>query len=90
MITVNIRKQGGAAIMTIPSDVLKMLDAEIGTILHLEVADGAFIARPNPRLARKRYTLAELLRGVTRKKMATLNAETAWARVGKPLGRELA
>ena len=36
MITVNIRKQGGAAILTIPSDVLKMLDVEVGASLELE------------------------------------------------------
>jgi antitoxin component of MazEF toxin-antitoxin module len=30
MITVNIRKQGSEAIITIPADVLKMLDVEVG------------------------------------------------------------
>jgi antitoxin component of MazEF toxin-antitoxin module len=33
MITVNIRKQGGAAIMTIPADVLKMLNVEVGATI---------------------------------------------------------
>jgi antitoxin component of MazEF toxin-antitoxin module len=28
MITVTIRRQGGAAVMTIPSDVLKLLDGK--------------------------------------------------------------
>lgn len=46
MITVNIRKQGGAAIMTIPSDVLKVLNVEVGASLELEVTDGFFTARP--------------------------------------------
>ena len=31
MIAVNIRKQGGAAIMTISSDVLKVLDLQVGS-----------------------------------------------------------
>jgi antitoxin ChpS len=90
MITVNIRKQGGAAIMTIPADVLKMLNIEVGATLELEVVNGAFTARPAQKATRKRYTLTELLRGVTPEGMAALNAETAWAREGDPVGRELA
>lgn len=93
MITVNIRKQGGAAIMTIPSDVLKILNVEVGGALQLDVAKGAFTARPAPPAAagglRKRYSLDELLRNVTPKNMAKLNAETEWAREGKAIGREL-
>ncbi|MGR9014419.1 MAG: AbrB/MazE/SpoVT family DNA-binding domain-containing protein [Gammaproteobacteria bacterium] len=90
MITVNVRKQGGAAIMTIPADVLKTLDVKIGSTLELEVADGAFTVRPAHPSSRKRYTLEELLRGVTEEGMAELNADTAWAREGEPVGRELA
>ena len=93
MITVNIRKQGGAAIMTIPSDVLKMLNVEVGASLELEVSNGAFTARParpaRP-AARKRYTLAELLRGATSNDLAALQVETAWAREGESVGREVA
>ncbi len=89
MITVNIRKQGGAAIITIPSDVLKMLNVQVGATLELDVANGAFTARPAHQIAHKRYTLAELLRGVTPEDLAALNADTAWAREGDPVGREL-
>ena len=59
MTTVNIRKQGGAAIVTIP-------------------------AKP------RRCTLKELLRGATPKNMKALNRQTAHARAGKAVGRELA
>lgn len=90
MMTVNIRKQGGAAIMTIPADVLKLLDIEVGSTLELHVSDGGFTARPVHPVARERYTLAELLRGVTPDVMAELAAATTWAREGEPVGRELA
>jgi antitoxin ChpS len=90
MITVNIRKQGGAAIMTIPADVLKLLNADVGSTLEIEVNNGAFTARPVSRQARKRYTLAELLRDTTPEAMESLNTETAWAREGEPVGGELA
>ena len=83
-----IRRQGGAAIMTIPSDVLKLLDIKVGSTLELEVAGGRITARPVG--ARKRYALVELLRGVTPKVIAELNAATAWSRTGDPIGREIA
>ena len=87
MITVTIRRQGGAAVVTIPADLLKLLDVEVGSTLQLEVADGAITARPA--VSRKRYRLTELLRGVTPRLMATLNAQTTWARDGGSVGREL-
>jgi antitoxin ChpS len=93
MITVNIRKQGSAAIMTIPSDVLKMLNVEVGASLELEVSNGVFTARPARPAARKRYTLAELLRGATPKDLAALQVDTACAREGESgesVGREVA
>lgn len=89
MITVTVRKQGGAAVMTIPADVLKMLDLDIGSVLELEIADKAFTARPIQPSDRRRYTLAELLRGVTPETMAVIEADTAWAREGDAVGREL-
>lgn len=87
MIRVTIRRQGGAAIMTIPADVLRLLDLEVGSKLQIEVENGSIRARPIG--ARKRYTLTELLRGVTPALMAELNADTEWARDGSPIGREL-
>jgi len=93
MVTVSIRKQGGAAIMTIPADVLKQINIEVGGELQLNVSKGAFTARPavrNESGQRKRYSLAELLKNVTPEKMAKLSAATNWARAGQPKGRELA
>jgi antitoxin ChpS len=88
MITVTIRRQGGAAVMTIPADVLKLLDIQVGSTLELDVANGRITARPVG--GRKRYSLADLLRGVTPEAIAELNAATAWSRAGKPIGREIA
>lgn len=76
--------------MTIPADVLKLLDLDVESTLELQVSDGDFTTRPVRPIARERYTLAELLRGVTPDVMAELTADTAWAREGKPVGRERA
>ncbi|MBC7710375.1 MAG: AbrB family transcriptional regulator [Rhizobacter sp.] len=92
MITVNIRKQGGAAVITIPADILRVIDAQIGTPLQIDVHDGAFTARPvlASRGVGKRYALKDLLRGTTPARIAKLNAETDWARSpAAPVGREI-
>ena len=86
MITVQIRKQGGAAIMTVPAHVLKTLNVGVGATLALSVTKEGFIAQP---AIKKRYTLKELLRGATPKNMKSLNEETQWARKGESVGREL-
>ena len=87
-VTSKIRKQGGAAVLTIPPALLGMLEAEIGTAVELSVADGALTVRPTVRGPRRRYTLAELLEGA--EAAADLVADTAWAREGGPVGREVA
>lgn len=92
MVEVTVRKQGGAAILTIPSDMLKMLDIDIGTKLGLDVVKGMLTARPVRAKAdpgRRHYTIAELLEGVTEEGMKAIYAETAWASEGAPIGREL-
>jgi antitoxin ChpS len=81
-----IRRQGGAAVMTIPPVLLKLMQMDIGGQLSLSVDGGELIARPIS-APKKRYSLAELLEGSDA--MAELNAETAWAHEGEPVGREL-
>jgi antitoxin ChpS len=90
MIPVNARQQGGAVIMTIPADLVKLFDIKSGDSLNVDVIPGGFVTRPATIAAPRRYTIGELLKGVDRKTMAALNAETAWAREGSPVGRELA
>ncbi len=87
MITVNVRKQGGAAVVTVPAELLKILNIEVGSKLELNVSGGVLTARPTAKS--RRYSLSELLQGVTPARIAKLNAETAWAREGEPLGREI-
>lgn len=89
MINVSVRKQGGAAIITIPPAVLKQLDIEVGSQLSLDIDHGKLIARPAKIKQKKRYSLSELLEGVTPTKMKKLVKETKWARDGDSVGREL-
>lgn len=85
-VTSKIRRQGGAAVVTIPPALLKLMDVEIGAQISLNVKDGELVARPVKR-RKERYSLKELLKGS--EAMKSLNAETVWAREGDPVGREL-
>ena len=58
------------------------------TTISIRKRGGAAIVTIPAKL--RRYTLKELLRGTTPKNMATLNRQTAHARQGKAVGRELA
>lgn len=86
-VTSKIRRQGGAAVITLPPALLRLLHLEVGGQLELNVVDGELIARPVVPPARQRYSLAELLDGA--EQMAELNAQTATGREGGPVGREL-
>ncbi|HLB42105.1 MAG TPA: AbrB/MazE/SpoVT family DNA-binding domain-containing protein [Gammaproteobacteria bacterium] len=88
MITLNIRKQGGAAVITIPSDILKLLNIEVGDTLTLDVSGKKLVIRPIKEFP-KRYSLAELLQGITTKDIKAINEETEWFRDGETVGREI-
>ena len=88
MLATKIRKQGGAAVVTPPAEVLRQLDAGIGEDLSIVVSQHTIILRP-ARSERRRYNLEELLAGITEQNMQVLAEDTAWAREGAPVGREL-
>ena len=85
-ITSKIRKQGGAAVMTIPPALLKLMDLEVGAQVTLSVKGGKLVAY-SVGSGRKRYSMAELLKGQA--EMKRLIAEVAWGREGEPVGREI-
>jgi len=87
MITLNVRKQGGAAVITIPSDVLKLLDIEVGDTLALDISGKKLVIRPIKEPS-KRYSVAELLQGVTAETMKHLKEETEWFSEEESTGRE--
>lgn len=89
MSTVNIRKQGGAAVVTIPVDVLRQLGVGIGESLELGVEDGVLVGRPSRPARRRRYTLAELLGGVTPALSREMRKRSESWREGPAVGREL-
>ncbi len=86
-ITSRIRRQGGAAVMTIPPALLRQMDLDVGAQVTLSVEHGKLVAQPAAP-ARRRYSMAELLKGAAG--MKRLTAEVAWAQEGEPVGHEIA
>ena len=89
MVIVSIRKQGGAAVVTNPSAILRLLNLEVGARLELNVKDGKLVASPVEETKPKRYTLEKLLKGATEENMRLLNEDTVWALDENRQGREL-
>ena len=85
-ITSKIRKQGGAAVLTIPPALLKLMELNIGAQVALSVEDGKLVAQ-SVVPSRKRYSTAELLKGAAA--MRKLDAQVAWAQEGDPVGQEI-
>jgi antitoxin ChpS len=81
-----IRKQGGAAVLTIPPALLKLMELDVGAQVTLSVERGKLVAEP-AMSKRKRYSLSELLKGSAG--MKKLTAEAAWAQDGELVGREI-
>ncbi len=88
MMTLQVRKQGGAAVITLPADILRLLDIEVGDTLTLDVADKKLVFSPMAQ-TRQRYTLNALLEGATPATMKKLQDETKWFREDEAVGREL-
>lgn len=88
MLVTKIRKQGGAAVVTLPAEVLRQLDAGIGEDLSIAVSRHKVVLRL-ARGERRRYSLEELLAGVTEQDMQNIAEDTTWAREGESVGREL-
>jgi antitoxin ChpS len=81
-----IRKQGGAAVLTIPPALLKLMELDVGAQVTLSVERGKLVAEPAA-TQRRRFSLSELLKGSAG--MKRLTAEAAWAQEGEPVGREI-
>ena len=66
--------------------LLKLMEVEVGAQVTLTVEKGKLVAQPIMPV-RKRYSVAELLKGSAA--MKRLTAEVAWAQEGKAVGREI-
>lgn len=84
-VTTKIRRQGGAAVITLPPSVLKSIRSEVGDSLELTVVDDELVLK-RAGASRRRYTLGELLEGSDY--LAELNGQVGDAMDGDPVGHE--
>lgn len=89
VIEVQIRKQGSSAIMTLPSDALKIMGEQIGNTLLVDVQAGKLTAISTKKPVQGRYKLSELLAGVTPEAMESLYTESAAIQTGGAIGAKL-
>lgn len=89
MIEVQIRKQGSSAIMTLPSDALKIMGEQIGNTLLVDVQAGKLTAISKKKPVQGHYKLSELLAGVTPEAMDALYSESVAVQAGGAVGAEL-
>ena len=64
MTTVTVRKQYGAAVVTLPREALEKLNIEVGNKLDFDVSDGVLTVRKA--VKRRGYPLLEMLQGQIR------------------------
>lgn len=74
-----VKKWGNSAAVRIPSSVIQAADLRFDEAVEIREDSGRIVIEP---LQRKRYDLAELVRGITRE---NLHEEVDF---GKPVGRE--
>lgn len=83
-----LRQQGGAVVLTIPSDIAAKAGWRVGIELDVTAAGEGISIRPVSRVARGRKTLAQLLAGIDKDEISQLNEELSDDLNDVPKGRE--
>ncbi|EAR0241257.1 antitoxin [Salmonella enterica] len=84
-----LRQQGGAVVITIPSDIAALMGWSVGSQLEVEASGDAISIKPAKRAARGRKTLTELLEGIDPQEMAKFNEMMRDDLTSLPKGKEL-
>ncbi|OCJ26504.1 antitoxin [Serratia sp. 14-2641] len=88
MSVTKLRQQGGAVVLTIPSDIAALMGWTVGTALDIAPnADGISI-KPAARVARGRKTVAELLKSIDENEIAVFNDAMSDDLASGNVGRE--
>ncbi|MEJ1268625.1 antitoxin [Pantoea ananatis] len=88
MTVTKLRQQGGAVVLTIPSDIAARAGWSVGTVLDVTADGDAVSIRPSGRVARGRKTVAQLLAGIDQDEIRQFNDEISDGANDRPQGRE--
>jgi antitoxin ChpS len=89
MALTKLRQQGGAVVLTIPSDIAARAGWSVGTLLDVTADGDAVSIKPSGRVARGRKTLSQLLAGIDEAEIRQFNEDISDGTNDTPQGREL-
>lgn len=89
MASTRLRQQGGAVVLTIPSDIAARAGWTVGIELSVTTEGESVNIAPMARIPRGRRTLAQLLACIDQQEIQGYNEETADGLDDAPQGREL-
>ncbi|MQL50295.1 antitoxin [Photorhabdus khanii] len=89
MAITRLRQQGGAVVVTIPSDVAAVTGWSVGIKLDVKTSGDGISIKPAGRIARGRKSLSELLQGIDETEVRTFNEATADDLNSHPVGNEV-
>ncbi|CAH0306142.1 antitoxin [Erwinia aphidicola] len=88
MSVTRLRQQGGAVVLTIPSDIAAKAGWSVGTLLDVTADGEAVSIKPSGRMARGSKTLSQLLQGIDEEEIRQFNQDVSDGLNDEPQGRE--
>lgn len=88
MALTKLRQQGGAVVLTIPSDIAARAGWRVGIELDVTAIDNAVKIKPVNRVAKGRKTVAQLLAGIDKEEINQLNEALSDELEDTPKGKE--
>lgn len=88
MSVTRLRQQGGAVVLTIPSDIAAKAGWSVGTLLDVTADGEAVSIKPSGRMARGSKTLSQLLQGIDEEEIRQFNQDVSDGLDDAPQGRE--
>ncbi|KYP86419.1 antitoxin [Erwinia sp. V90_4] len=88
MSVTRLRQQGGAVVLTIPSDIAAKAGWSVGTLLDVTADGEAVSIKPSGRMARGSKTLSQLLQGIDEEEIRQFNQDISDGLNDEPQGRE--
>ena len=89
MALTRLRQQGGAVVLTIPSDIAAKAGWTVGIELNVTAVGESVNIVPVARVPRGSRTIAQLLKGIDQQEIQGYNEEIADGLEDAPQGREL-
>ncbi|MDX7998582.1 antitoxin [Xenorhabdus sp. Reich] len=89
MAITRLRQQGGAVVVTIPSDVATVMGWSVGMKLDIKSSGDTISIKPAERIARGRKSLSELLQSIDETEIRAFNEAIADDLNSPPVGNEV-